>query len=189
MGSTIIEKIIVRSTGREVVSPNERVWVDVDLAVIRDFGGPNVILEYEKDFGDQKVHDPDEIAITFDLHVPAKDEKVAQNQKICRDFARKQGIKNLFDVGSGIGQHVLLEKGLVNAGDVIVGTDSHMNLLGCANSFSSGVGTTDIVAAWARGKLWFKVPRTIKISLEGNLEKPTSAKDVILHILKNVGCE
>ncbi|TET91044.1 MAG: homoaconitate hydratase family protein [Methanomassiliicoccales archaeon] len=189
MGSTIIEKIIARSTGREVVTPNERVWVDVDLAVVRDFGGPNVILEYEKDFGDQKVHDPDKIAITFDLHVPAKDEKVAQNQKICRDFAMKQGIKNLFDVGSGIGQHVLLENGLVNAGDVIVGTDSHMNLLGCANSFSSGVGTTDIVATWAQGKLWFKVPRTIKISLEGNLEKPTSAKDVILHILKNVGCE
>lgn len=189
MGSTIIEKIIARSTGREIVSPNERVWVDVDLAVIRDFGGPNVILDYEKDFGDQKVYDPDKIAITFDLHVPAKDEKVAQNQKICRDFAKKQGIRNLFDVGSGIGQHVLLENGLVNAGDVIVGTDSHMNLLGCVNSFSSGVGTTDIVAAWARGKLWFKVPRTIKISLEGNLEKPTSAKDVILHILKNVGCE
>lgn len=189
VGSTIVEKIIAKSTGREEVFPDERIWVDVDLAVIRDFGGPNVILEYEKNFGDQKVHDPNNIAITFDLHVPAKDEKVAQNQKICRDFARKQGISNLFDVGSGIGQHVLLENGLVNAGDVIVGTDSHMNLLGCANSFSSGVGTTDIVAAWSGGKLWFKVPRTMKITLEGDIKSPTSAKDVILHVLKNVGCE
>ncbi|UCD92195.1 MAG: 3-isopropylmalate dehydratase large subunit [Methanobacteriota archaeon] len=189
MGSTIIEKIIAKSTGKELVTPDERLWVDVDLAVIRDFGGPNVILEYEEHFGDQKVHDPNKIAITFDLHVPAKDEKVAGNQKICRDFAHKQRIRNLFDVGSGVGQHVLLEKGLVNAGDIIAGTDSHMNLLGCANSFASGVGTTDIVAAWAKGKLWFKVPGTIKIVLDGNLEKPTSAKDVILHVLKNVGCE
>ncbi|MFQ6060974.1 MAG: aconitase/3-isopropylmalate dehydratase large subunit family protein, partial [Thermoplasmata archaeon] len=169
--------------------PDERLWVDVDLAVIRDFGGPNVILEYEENFGDRKVHDPNKIAITFDLHVPAKDEKVAYNQHLCREFARKQGITTLFDVGSGIGQHVLLEKGLVNAGDVIVGTDSHMNLLGCANSFASGVGTTDIVAVWAQGKLWFRVPRSMKITLDGELRKPTSAKDAILHVLRSVGCE
>lgn len=189
MGSTIVEKIIARSIGRDDVSSDERVWVDVDLAVIRDFGGPNVVMEYEENFGDKPVNDPSKIAMTFDLHVPAKDEKVANNQKICRDFAKKHGIENLFDVGSGIGQHVLLENGLVNTGDVIVGTDSHMNLLGCANSFSSGVGTTDIVAAWAHGKLWFKVPRSFKIEIEGELESPTSAKDVILHVLKNVGCE
>nr|MCK4444197.1 homoaconitate hydratase family protein [Thermoplasmata archaeon] len=189
MGSTIAEKIMARSVGRDDVSADERVWVDVDLAVIRDFGGPNVVMEYEENFADKPVQDPNKIAITFDLHVPAKDEKVANNQKICRDFAKKHGIKNLFDVGSGIGQHVLLENGLVNAGDVIVGTDSHMNLLGCANSFSSGVGTTDIVAAWAHGKLWFKVPRSFKIDLQGELKSPTSAKDVILHVLKNIGCE
>jgi homoaconitate hydratase family protein len=189
MGSTIVEKIIARSIGLDEVSSDERVWVDVDLAVIRDFGGPNVILEYEENFGDMPVHDSSRIAMTFDLHVPAKDERVARNQQICRDFVKKNGIRNLFDVGSGVGQHVLLERGLVNAGDVIVGTDSHMNLLGCANSFASGVGTTDIVAAWAKGKLWFKVPRSMKINLEGRFELPTSAKDVILHVLKNVGCE
>ncbi len=189
MGSTIVEKIIAKSVGRDDISADERVWVDVDLAVIRDFGGPNVVMEYEENFGDKPIQDPNRIAMTFDLHVPAKDEKVANNQKICRDFAKKHGIKNLFDVGSGIGQHVLLENGLVNAGDVIVGTDSHMNLLGCANSFSSGVGTTDIVAVWAHGKLWFKVPRSFKMNLEGELKSPTSAKDVILHVLKNIGCE
>lgn len=188
MGSTIVEKIIARSVGRDV-SADERIWVEVDLAVIRDFGGPNVVMEYDENFGDMPVHDSSKIAITFDLHVPAKDEKVAKNQKICRDFAKKHGIKNLFDVGSGIGQHVLLERGLVNAGDVIVGTDSHMNLLGCANSFASGVGSTDIVAAWAQGKLWFKVPRSLKINIVGELKNPTSAKDVVLHVLKNVGCE
>jgi 3-isopropylmalate/(R)-2-methylmalate dehydratase large subunit len=189
MGSTIVENIIARSIGKDDVSADERVWVNVDLAVIRDFGGPNVVMEYEDNFGDKPVHDPSKIAMTFDLHVPAKDEKVANNQKVCRDFAKKHGIKNLFDVGSGVGQHVLLENGLVNAGDVIVGTDSHMNLLGCANSFSSGVGTTDIAAAWAHGKLWFKVPRSFRIDIEGKLKNPTSAKDVILHVLKNVGCE
>jgi homoaconitate hydratase family protein len=188
MGSTVVQKIIARSIGRDQVSSDERVWVDVDLAVIRDFGGPNVILEYEENFGDEPVHDANKIAMTFDLHVPAKDEKVARNQQICREFAKKHGIRNLFDVGSGVGQHVLLENGLVSAGDVIVGTDSHMNLLGCANSFASGVGTTDIVAAWAKGKLWFKVPRSIKIKLDGSIISPTSAKDVILHVLKEVGC-
>jgi len=172
-GKTIIERILSKGSGKDVIA-GDRVWADVELAVIRDFGGPNAVLEFE-------------IAITFDYQAPAKDLKVAQNQAICREFAKRQGIKKLFDVNWGIGQHVLLEKGLIRPGSVVVGTDSHMNLLGAVGSFSTGVGTTDIVAAWWAGKLWFRVPETIKVIFKGKYDEPTSAKDLTLKFVKEIG--
>ena len=178
-GQTIIEKILTTASGKEVFT-NDRIWADVDLAVIRDFGGPNAVLEFDKFTHNGKVKDPDKIAITFDYQAPAKDMKVAQNQVLCREFAKRQGIKNLFDVNWGIGQHVLLEKGMIKPGSVVVGTDSHMNLLGAVGSFSSGVGNTDIVAAWYSGKLWFRVPETIKVIFKGKYKEPVSAKDLTL---------
>ncbi|MFH0777509.1 MAG: aconitase/3-isopropylmalate dehydratase large subunit family protein [Candidatus Eisenbacteria bacterium] len=183
---TIIEKILSRGAGKEVKA-NERVWSDVDFAVIRDFGGPNVVLEYEKHFGDRSVWDPSRVALTFDYQAPAKVSEVANNQRICRDFARKQGIQKVFDVNTGIGQHVLLEHGLIHPGSIVVGMDSHMNLLGAAGSFATGVGTTDMVAAWHSGRLWFRVPETIKVSFKGKYDSPTSAKDLTLHFLAQIG--
>lgn len=185
MGSTIIEKILAKASGKSQVTPGDKVWAKIDLTAMRDFGGPNVILEYKKHFGDRKVHDARKTAITFDLHLPAKTTKVAENQKVCRDFAKEQEIK-LFDINTGIGQHILYENGLVKSWDVIVGTDSHMNLLGAFGAFASGVGTTDIVASLAFGKLWFRVPESIKVNVEGALRDKVSAKDVILHILKEI---
>jgi len=145
MGSTIIEKILEKASGKKV-APGDKVWAKIDLVAMRDFGGPNVILKYEKEFDDEPVFDPEKIAITFDLHIPPRQIKEAENQKICREFARKKGVK-LFDINHGIGQHTLLENGLVKPYDVIIGTDSHMNLLGVAEAFSTGVGITDIVTA------------------------------------------
>ena len=187
-GKTIIEKILSKASGKDVYA-NDRVWAEVDLAVIRDFGGPNVVLEFDEFTKCGKVKDPDKIAITFDYQAPAKDLKVAQNQALCREFAQRQGIRNLFDVNWGIGQHVLLEKGLIKPGSVVIGTDSHMNLLGAVGSFSSGVGTTDIVAAWYSGKLWFKVPETIKVTFKGRYKEPTSAKDLTLKFVKEIGMD
>ncbi len=184
MGQTIIEKILSRASGKKV-RVGDRVWADLDLVTMRDFGGPNVIQEYQKNFGKKKVFNPQKVAITFDLHIPARDEKVAANQKICREFAQEQKVR-LFDVNTGIGQHILFESGMVKPWDVIVGTDSHMNLLGVFGAFATGVGTTDIVAGLAYGKLWFRVPETIKISVTGHLSGWTSAKDLILYILKKV---
>jgi len=103
-GKTIIEKILSKASGKDVRA-GDRVWAKIDLAVIRDFGGPNVVLEFEEFTKGGKVWDPNRVAITFDYQAPAKDTKVANNQKICRDFAKRQGIKNLFDVQWGIGQH------------------------------------------------------------------------------------
>jgi len=187
-GKTIIEKILSKASGKDVYA-NDRVWAEVDLAVIRDFGGPNVVLEFDEFTKCGKVKDPDKIAITFDYQAPAKDLKVAQNQALCREFAQRQGIRNLFDVNWGIGQHVLLEKGLIKPGSVVIGTDSHMNLLGAVGSFSSGVGTTDIVAAWYSGKLWFKVPETIKVTFKGEYKEATSAKDLTLKFVKEIGMD
>lgn len=184
MGQTIIEKILSRAAKREV-KVGDRIWAKLDLVAMRDFGGPNVIQEYRENFGNKKIFDGNKVAITFDLHIPARDEKVAANQKICRDFSQEQKM-HLFDVNTGIGQHILFENGMVRPWDVIIGTDSHMNLLGVFGAFATGVGTTDIVAGMAYGKLWFRVPETIRIWLEGTLSSWVSAKDIILNILKKV---
>lgn len=181
---TIIEKIFSRASNKKIKA-DDYVWVNLDLIAMRDFGGPNVVKEYEEHFGDAPVFDNKKIAITFDLHIPARDEKVAQNQQILRKFAKEHNIR-LFDVNTGVGQHILLENGLVKPGDVIIGTDSHMNLLGAVGAAGFGMGTTDIAAGLYRGKLWFKVPRTIKIVVDGNLKYPLTAKDVALYILKNL---
>ena len=182
---TLIEKIFSNASHSKV-RPGDYVWVDLSLVAMRDFGGPNVIGEYENCYGSHPVFDPQKIAITFDLHIPARNEKVAQNQKILRDFAHHQGVR-LFDVNTGVGQHILLENGLVRPDDVIVGTDSHMNLLGAVGAAGFGMGTTDIAGAMYTGKLWFQVPGTISIIVKGKLKEYVSAKDLILYIVKKMG--
>lgn len=181
---TLIEKIFSRAANRQV-KPGDYVWANLSLVAMRDFGGPNVIQEYENHYGSQPVYDPARVAITFDLHIPARDDKVAANQKVLRDFARRQNIR-LFDVNTGVGQHILLEHGLVRPWDVVVGTDSHMNLLGAVGSAGFGMGTTDIAGAMYKGKLWFRVPDTIRIEVRGRLQAHVEAKDLILYILKHI---
>ncbi len=188
MGMTLIQKIIANASGNEEVAVGDKLWCMIDLAAMRDFGGPNVVLDYREMFGDRPVKDPSKVAITFDLHLPARDAQVANNQKLLRDFADQTGV-HLFDVETGVGQHTLLENGMVRPYDVIVGTDSHMNLLGAVGSFATGVGTTDLVAAMATGKLWFKVPETHKFVVEGAFQDQVGAKDLILHVLKDVGTD
>ncbi|MCK5414178.1 MAG: 3-isopropylmalate dehydratase large subunit [Thermoplasmata archaeon] len=188
MDMTIIQNIIARASGNEEVAVGDKVWCAIDLAAMRDFGGPNVVLDYREMFGDRPVKDPNKVAITFDLHLPARDAQVANNQKLLRDFARQTGV-HLFDVETGVGQHTLLENGMVRPYDVIVGTDSHMNLLGAVGAFATGVGTTDLVAAMATGKLWFKVPETHRFVVEGAFKDRVGAKDLILHVLKDVGTD
>ncbi|MGB3904447.1 MAG: aconitase/3-isopropylmalate dehydratase large subunit family protein [Anaerolineae bacterium] len=184
-GKTIIEKILSVHSGEDAWA-GDRVWADLDLAVVRDFGGPNVVLEYEKQMDGEPVWDPQKIAMTFDYQAPAKVVQVANNQRICREFAAKHGIPHVFDVNCGVGQHVLLEQGMILPGSVVVGTDSHMNLLGAVGSFSSGMGTTDVAAAWATGRLWFRVPESIKITFKGSYDYPASAKDLTLFLVSKI---
>ncbi|MGQ9701184.1 MAG: 3-isopropylmalate dehydratase large subunit [bacterium] len=182
---TIIEKIFSRAAGARV-KPDEYIWANLDLVTMRDFGGPNVVQEFLQNFPGAQVFDRNRVVITFDLHIPPRDEKVAQNQQVLRQFAKNQGIR-LFDVNTGIGQHIIMERGLVKPGSIVIGTDSHMNLLGAIGAAGFGMGTSDIAAALYKGKLWFKVPRTIRIIINGVLKFPVMAKDVILYVLKKLG--
>ena len=183
---TIIERILSKDSGRKL-SPGEKVQANVDLAVIRDFGGSDAVVEYEKNFGSRPVWDPSKIALTFDYQAPAKDADVANHQRVCRQFARKQGIHRVFDVNSGISQHVLLEHGLVRPGAVAVGAGTHMNLLGAVGCFSTCVDTADMVTALQSGKLEFVVPETTRVTFKGSYSFPTCSKDLALHFVSRMG--
>ncbi|MEG1602287.1 MAG: aconitase/3-isopropylmalate dehydratase large subunit family protein [Cloacibacillus sp.] len=187
MGKTSIVKIMERASGH-AVKVGDRVWCNIDWATCRDFGGANVVLQFEKEMGqDAKVWDPEKLAFTFDLQAPAHSEKVATNQKIIREFCKKQGVERLFDVNHGIGQHVMLEAGMIKPGDVVLGTDSHMNLLGSIGSFATGVGNSDIAASYIAGKNWFRVPETMKIEVTGNFKKGVCMRDLLTHIVGDLG--
>ena len=185
---TIIEKILSKGSGQKV-SPGVKVSSSVDLVVIRDLGGADVVVEYEKSFGSASVWDPARVALTFDYQAPAKAADVADSQRVCRQFARRQGIHRIFDVNSGISQHVLLEHGLAHPGWVVVGTGTHMNLLGAVSCFATGVGTGDMVTALHSGKLSFAVPETVKVTFKGSYSFPTCSKDLALHFISRVGPE
>ncbi|MDR1944305.1 MAG: 3-isopropylmalate dehydratase large subunit [Synergistaceae bacterium] len=187
MGKTMIMKIMDRASGKEV-SVGDRVWCDIDLSTARDFGGANCTLQFD-DITDKKgrVWNPDRIAFTFDLQAPSHSEKVSNNQKIIREFAKRQGITKVFDINWGIGQHVMLENGLVKPGDVILGTDSHMNLLGAVAAFATGVGNTDIAASWLNGTNWFRVPETMKIEVTGEFGCGVYMRDLLTLLVGDLG--
>ncbi|PWM20982.1 MAG: homoaconitate hydratase family protein [Oscillospiraceae bacterium] len=187
MGKTAIVKIMERAAGHPV-QVGDRVWCNIDLASARDFGGANCVLQFEKEMGkDAKVWDPDKVAYTFDLQAPSHSEKVSNNQKIIREFAKRQGIRRVFDINHGIGQHVMLEAGLIKPGDVVLGTDSHMNLLGAVGAFSTGVGNSDIAAAYISGINWFRVPETMKIEVTGSFRKGVYMRDLLTRIVGDLG--
>lgn len=187
MGKTMIMKIMERAAGKEV-KPGDRVWCAIDWSTARDFGGANCTLQFDEITDKQgRVWDPDKIAFTFDLQAPSHSEKVSANQKIIREFARRQGINRVFDINHGIGQHVLLEHGLVKPGDVILGTDSHMNLLGAVGAFATGVGNTDIAASWLNGTNWFRVPETMKIEVTGEFALGVCMRDFLTFLVGELG--
>jgi 3-isopropylmalate/(R)-2-methylmalate dehydratase large subunit len=162
--------------------------MDLDIRSARDFGGPNVVKSFEREYGDDAVEDNTKTFFTFDLCVPACSLKYADNQQICREFARKQGIK-VFDVDQGIGSHVLIEEGLALAGTTVVGTDSHLNILGAVDCFGQGMGDVDITFAFKTGKTWFEVPETLQVKINGTISSSATAKDLTLHILKQLGTQ
>jgi len=185
MGYTIIEKII-RDHSDEEVRAGEIVWMGLDVRSARDFGGPNVVKNFYREFGDTPVGDRRKTFFTFDLCVPACTLQYADNQQVCRDFARAKGIQ-VFDVDVGIGSHVLIERGLAAAGSTVVGTDSHMNILGAVGCLGQGMGDVDITFAFKTGKTWFQVPESLKVLVRGELSSGLSAKDLTLFIVKQLG--
>ena len=185
MGKTIIEKIFQARTADDV-SPGKVVWLDLDVRSARDFGGPNVVKNYRLEYDNLPLADRSKTFFTFDLCAPACTLRYADNQQVCREFARELGVE-VFDVDRGIGSHVLLEEGLVSSGSTVVGTDSHLNILGAAGSFGQGMGDVDITFAFRTGKTWFEVPETVKVVLRGDLPEGVSAKDLTLFLSRELG--
>ena len=185
MGLTVIEKII-RAHSRDEVRPGGIVWLDLDVRSARDFGGPNVVKNYEKEYGAEPPADASKTLFTFDLCVPACSLKYADNQQICRDFARKHSLR-VFDVDRGIGSHALIEEGLAPANSTVVGTDSHLNILGAVGSFGQGMGDVDITFAFRTGRTWFEVPGSVKVVLKGTPSPAASAKDLTLFLCRELG--
>lgn len=179
---TMAEKILARASGRASVAPDQIVVADVDLALSHE--NADLVRKSFREIGIGKVWDPARIAIILDHRVPAESEKTATTHKAIREFVTEQGIQHFFDVGrGGICHQVLAEQGLVLPGMVVVGTDSHTTTHGAFGAFATGIGATEMAGVWTEGKLWFKVPATIRIEVSGVLPQWVSAKDLILYII------
>lgn len=184
MAMTMIEKILADHSGHANVKPGDIVDIELDARIARDFGGANVVKNIlDNTLG---VDDPGRTWFTFDCNPTGSDQKYAVNQHICRQFARKNGIK-VYDIDAGIGTHVIIDDGIVYPSATAVSTDSHANILGAIGAFGQGMGDMDIAAGWSKGRVWFKVPESVKVTLKGDLGKEISAKDVVLNLLARFG--
>jgi len=188
MSMTVSEKILAKASGKDRVEAGEIVMASIDVAMTHDLTGPLSVESFER-IGRDRVWDPEKIVVIFDHQVPADSLDAAQNHMIMRDFVREQGIKNFYDVREGVCHQVLPEKGHVVPGEVIVGTDSHTCTHGALGAFATGIGSTDMAMVFATGKLWFRVPETIRFEISGSLRKHVYAKDVILNIIGDVGAD
>ena len=189
MGMTSTEKILARAAGLDEVHAGQLIMAKLDLVLGNDITSPVAIGEFEK-FGLDRVFDRDRIALVPDHFAPNKDIKAATQCKCVRTFARRMGITNYFEVGQMGVEHALLpEKGLVSAGDVVIGADSHTCTYGALGAFSTGVGSTDMAAGMATGKAWFKVPQAIRFNLSGSFRPFVGGKDLILHIIGMIGVD
>ena len=189
MGMTMTQKILAAHAGLESVESGQLILVNLDLVLGNDITSPVAIKEFSK-LGTDGIFDKNKVTMVMDHFAPNKDIKAAEQCKMCRDFCNEKDIKNFFDVGEmGIEHALLPEKGLVIAGDAVIGADSHTCTYGALGAFSTGVGSTDMACGMAIGKAWFKVPSAIKFVLKGKLNKYVSGKDVILHIIGKIGVD
>ena len=187
MGMTMTQKILARAAGVERCRAGELLMCKLDLVLGNDITAPVAINEFHR-MGAVKVFDPAKIALIPDHFVPNKDIKAATLAKQMREFARAQHIVHYYEVGRvGIEHALLPEQGIVAPGEVIIGADSHTCTYGAVGAFSTGVGSTDMAAGMAKGMAWFKVPAAIKVELKGQLHKPVTGKDVILHLIGEIG--
>ena len=189
MGMTMTQKILAEHAGLESVVAGQLIKAKLDMVLGNDITTPVAVNEFEK-AGFNGIFDREKISLVMDHFTPNKDIKAAEQCKQCRTFARKFDVKNFFDVGRmGIEHALLPEQGIVKAGDVIIGADSHTCTYGALGAFSTGVGSTDMAAGMATGEAWFKVPEALKFELKGQLQENVTGKDVILHIIGMIGVD
>ena len=189
MAMTMTQKILAAHAGLDSVQPGQLILADLDLVLGNDITSPVAIKEFAK-LGKDSVFDREKVTMVMDHFAPNKDIKAAQQCKMCREFCGEKEITHFYDVGEmGIEHALLPEKGLVTAGNAVIGADSHTCTYGAVGAFSTGVGSTDMACGMAIGKAWFKVPSAIKFELKGSLRPYVSGKDVILHIIGKIGVD
>jgi 3-isopropylmalate/(R)-2-methylmalate dehydratase large subunit len=193
-GMTITEKILARNAGKEWVVPGENIWVEVDVLMTHDVCGPPTIGIFKREFGaDAKVWDPDKLVIFPDHYIFTSDKHANRNVDILRAFAAEHDLPHYYDVGTdrykGVCHIALAEEGFNLPGKVLIGTDSHTCTSGAFGMFSTGVGNTDAALIMGTGKIWLKVPETMRFVFEGNLPPYLMAKDLILAIIGDIGCD
>ena len=189
MSMTMTQKILAAHAGLDKVEAGQLILCELDRVLGNDITSPVAIREFNN-IGAKNVYDKDKVTMVMDHFAPNKDIKAAVQCKMCRDFCNEKEVTHFYDVGRmGIEHALLPEKGLVVAGDVVIGADSHTCTYGALGAFSTGVGSTDMAAGMATGKAWFKVPSAIKFVLRGKLNKHISGKDVILHIIGKIGVD
>lgn len=186
---TITEKIFAAHAGLDEVKAGDLITAKLDITLANDITGPVAINEFKK-IGVDKVFDKERVVFVPDHFVPNKDIKSAEQAKMVREFSKEQNLTNYFEVGRmGIEHALLPEKGIVTAGDLIIGADSHTCTYGALGAFSTGVGSTDLACAMASGDTWLKVPSSIKVEFNGKLNKWVCAKDLILHLIGDIGVD
>jgi 3-isopropylmalate/(R)-2-methylmalate dehydratase large subunit len=188
MSMTMAEKIMAKASENREAKAGEIVMANIDVAMTHDLTGPLSVESFRK-IGLKNVWDPDKIVVLFDHQVPADSLDAAANHIMLREFVEDQGINNFYDVREGVCHQVLPEKGHIVPGEVVVGTDSHTCTHGALGAFSTGIGSTDMAMVFATGKLWFKIPETIKFDIQGSLKDYVYAKDVVLHIIGEIGAD
>ena len=189
MGMTMTQKILAAHAGLPEVKAGQLIRAKLDMVLGNDITSPVAIREFDKE-GFTGVFDKSKISLVMDHFTPNKDIKAAEQCLQCRTFAQRFDIDNFYDVGQMGVEHALLpEKGLVAAGECIIGADSHTCTYGALGAFSTGVGSTDMAAGMATGETWFKVPEAIQVHLTGKLQPMVSGKDVILHLIGLIGVD
>lgn len=187
MGMTIAEKILARASGLKEVYAREYVTAKIDVAMSHEATAwviPNFV-----EAGFKRVWNPEKIVIMFDHFSPAPTEAAAEMHKTVRNFVKEQGIRNFYDIREGIGHQVMVEKGHVRPGELVVATESHTTTYGALGAAATGIGFTEMAVVWATGELWFKVPETIKFVISGKLPDKVFSKDIMLHIAGKYGLE
>lgn len=183
----IFEKILAKAADKSKVEPDEIVEAKIDMAMMHDLTGPLTIHSFGK-IGVKKVHDPERIVVIFDHLVPASTIRAATLQKTLREFIEEQGIQNFYDVGhGGVCHQVFHEKGHARPGELIVGADSHTCTYGALGAFATGIGSTEMAAVLATGKMWFRIPKAMKIQTKGKFQNLVTPKDLILNVIGEIG--
>ena len=185
MAQTLVEKILTLHSGARAFA-GDILEFEVDARLARDFGGASVVRKIEQN--GLGIHDPSRTFFTFDCNPTGSDQRYAENQQLCRVFARRHGI-SVYDIDKGIGTHLAIDRGLVGPAETLVSTDSHANIVGAVGAFGQGMGDRDIAHAFAYGRVWFEVPPTVKLTLAGMPAREAEPKDIILALLRRFGAD